>query len=85
MNIIKKLNSIYSVKEEKVDAAEVWMVSWNSYYVLDGCSVEYPQIERKAKAFLSKEDAQSFIDGLHKALDILEFDLNIMIESKRQK
>lgn len=85
MNIIKKLSSVYSVKEEKVDAAEVWMVSWNSYYVLGGCSVEYPRIERKAKAFLSKEDAQSFIDALHKALDILEFDLDIMIEIKKQK
>lgn len=83
MNIISKLNSIFSFKEKKVEGAEVWMVYWYAYST--GCSINYPNVEQKAKAFLSYDEAKLFSENLQKCLDILQFDLSIDIIVKKQE
>lgn len=83
MNIISKLNSIFSYNERKVYGAEVWMVYWYAYS--NGCSVQYPHVEKKSKAFLNKKDADSFVENLKHSLDVLQFDLDIRIKIEKQK
>lgn len=83
MNIISKLNSIFSYKEKEVEGAEVWMVYWNSYS--NGISIEYPKVERKSKAFLREEDAISFAENLKHSLNVLQFNLDIRVKIEKQK
>lgn len=83
MNIISKLNSIFSFKEKKVEGAEVWMVYW--YAFEPGYTIKYPTVKRKSKAFLSKDDAEHFVDKLKRCLDILQFSIGIDIEIEKQK
>lgn len=83
MNIISKLNSIFSFKEMKVEGAEVWMVYWHAYST--GSSIYYPHVEKKAKAFLSYDEAKLFSENLSKCLDILQFDLSIYIRVEKQE
>lgn len=82
MNIISKLNSIFSYKEKEVEGAEVWMVYWNSYS--NGVSIDFPNVEIKSKAFLNYEDAVSFIENLKHSLDVLQFNLDIRIKIEKQ-
>lgn len=83
MNIISKLNSIFSYKEKEVEGAEVWMVYWYSYS--DGCSLQFPNVKRKSKVFLNYGDAVLFVENMKHSLDVLQFNLNIHIKIEKQK
>lgn len=83
MNIIRKLNSIFSFSEKKVDGAEIWVVSWTAYS--SGIFADYPFRTQKYKAFLNEEEAIKFKDNLKQCLKILQFDLSIGISIEKQK
>ena len=82
MSIFNRKREEVVVKQETetVEGAEVWMVSWNARhgsYVSD--------VKRVAKAFLNENDADTFIESLHKAAKLLQYNENLEIKKERQE
>lgn len=82
MSIFNRKREEVVVKQETetVEGAEVWMVSWNARY---GSYVS--DVKRVAKAFLNENDADIFIESLHKAAKLLQYNENLGIKKERQE
>lgn len=84
MDIFKKKEQIPVDETVEVEGAQVWLVTWNSL-VDSGCSSPtLVNLNRRAKAFLSYEDAKEFRDSLERAMKLLQctFRININIETQ---
>jgi len=81
MDIFKKKEKVIeSVNTKEVEAAQVWMVSWNARYG------EYSHsIKRVAKAFLNEDDADMFIESLKKAATLLQYTEGLSIQKTLQE
>ena len=81
MNIIEKIHQIITGYEKKeAKGAEVWMVSWCARYG------EYSDSwKRVAKAFLDKDDAETFAKSLRDAKELLQYTENIHIKIEKQQ
>lgn len=81
MRFTEKITSIFKLsKVKEVKGAKVWIVSWNARY--DVYSRDY---NRVAKAFLSKQDAELFVDSLREAKELLQYSECINISIDEQK
>lgn len=76
----KREEVVIKQETETVEGAEVWMVSWNARY---GSYVS--DVKRVAKAFFNENDADTFIESLHKAAKLLQYDENLRIKKERQE
>lgn len=76
----KREEVIVKQETETVEGAEVWMVSWNARF---GSYVS--DVKRVAKAFLNENDADTFIESLHKAAKLLQYNENLGIKKERQE
>lgn len=76
----KRHSIIVSQNTKEVDGAEVWVVSWNARYGL-----YHTEWKRVAKAFLTEEDADTFIESLKNAMSVLQYTENIDIAKEKQK
>lgn len=76
----KKNKIIKSVNNQLVDAAEVWIVSWDKRF-----GEYHSDIARAAKAFLNKDDAEMFITNLEMAQELLQNTQSINIELEKQE
>lgn len=77
--IRKKNKIIESVDNQLVNGAEVWIVSWDRRF-----GESRSDIARTAKAFLNKDDAETFIDNLEMAQELLQNTHSINIELEKQ-
>lgn len=82
--IIKKKNIIPEITNTEVDGAEVWVVSWNSLLDRGYHTPTLVDCKRRAKAFLSKDDADDFVSSLKKAMEFLQSTYNIDINVEKQ-
>ena len=84
MEIFKKKEQIPVNESVEVEGAQVWMVTWNS--LLDGgySSPTLVNVNRRAKAFLSYEDAKEFRDSLERAMKLLQCTFKINIDIEKQ-
>ena len=89
MNLTKKLNKLFSVKEVKdVEGAEVWMMTWLTYTNTCLSNKTYRSLvktDTKAKAFLNEEDAKLYAQSLRDANELLQNGLQLDIEITKQK
>lgn len=77
---LKKPEIVPVVLHENAEGAKVWMVSWDARY-----GEFHSDKKRVAKAFFSKEDADRFVDALHAAKKILQYDEILHIKVEEQK
>ena len=80
MNIVKYITSLFEVKEtKKVECAKVWVVSWSARWG------EFSG-ERKivAKAFINKNDAETFAKSLKDAKNLLQYTESINLKIEEQ-
>lgn len=79
--IFKKTNTVIdSYNTHEAPGAEVWVVSWDARWG------EYSgNKERKAKAFLNREDAVIFNNSLIEAKKLLQYTENLNIKIKKQQ
>ena len=84
MEIFKKKEQIPVNESVEVEGAQVWMVTWNS--LLDGgySTPTLVNLNRRAKAFLSYEDAKEFRDSLERAMKLLQCTFRIDIDIEKQ-
>ena len=84
MKIFGKKENVPVVEHKEVDAAEVWVVSWNSLLDRGYHTPTLVNCERRAKAFLSKDIADEFADSLRDAMRFLQcsFYLDIRVEKQ---
>ena len=84
MEIFKKKEQIPVNESVEVEGAQVWMVTWNS--LLDGgySTPTLVNLNRRAKAFLSYEDAKEFRDSLERAMKLLQCTFKINIDIEKQ-
>jgi hypothetical protein len=84
MEIFKKKEQIPVNESVEIEGAQVWMVTWNS--LLDGgySSPTLVNVNRRAKAFLSYEDAKEFRDSLERAMKLLQCTFKISIDIEKQ-
>ena len=84
MEIFKKKEQIPVDETVEVEGAQVWLVTWNS--LLDGgySSPTLVNVNRRAKAFLSYEDAKEFRDSLERAMKLLQCTFKVDIEIEEQ-
>ena len=69
MIFTRKINEIFSkIKVKDAEGAEVWVVSWTSWYG----SVNYPDHKTNYKAFLIEKDARLFAKSLEDAHNLLQ-------------
>lgn len=83
--IFKKTNQIPETTNREVEGAEVWIVSWTS---LSGRYPNSPTLvgdTRRAKAFLSEDDARDFKKALEDAMSLLQCSFYIDISIEKQK
>ena len=83
--ITKKKNAIPELTNREADGAEVWVVSWNS--LLSNSGYGNPTLvscKRRAKAFLSKDDADDFVSSLKMAMEFLQNTYYIDINIEKQ-
>lgn len=85
MDIFKKKEQIPVNESVEVEGAQVWMVTWNA--LLDGgySTPTLVNIIRRAKAFLSYEDAKEFRDSLERAMKLLQCTFKINIDIEKQE
>ena len=85
MEIFKKKEQIPVNETVGVEGAQVWLVTWNSL-VDDGySSPTLVNVNRRAKAFLSYEDAKEFRDSLERAMKLLQCTFRIDINIEKQE
>lgn len=85
MKFKEKLNSIFGFKAIKeAEGAEVWMVYW--YTIRSSYSGNlWDKGRQVGKAFLLKEDAETFAKSLQDANDLLQNRNDICCEIVKQK
>lgn len=85
MEIFKKKEQIPVDETVEVEGAQVWLVTWNS--LVDGgySSPTLVNVNRRAKAFLSYEDAKEFRDSLERAMKLLQCTFKINIDIEKQE
>lgn len=76
----KKENIIEKVETKEVDAAEVYLVSWNARY-----GHYMSDTKRVAKAFLSDTDAITFMKSLEEAAKLLQYTERIDVKLEKQQ
>lgn len=82
MRFVSKLNEIFSIgKQKEAEGAEVWLVSWTSWYG----STRYPDHTVNYKAFLIKEDAELFAESLEDAHKLLQNSTDLSINIRKQE
>lgn len=82
MRFVSKLNEIFSIEKKKeAEGAEVWLVSWTSWYG----STRFPDHTVNYKAFLIKEDAELFAKSLEDAHKLLKNGTNLSINIRKQE
>lgn len=84
MRFVSKLNELVGVTKIKdVEGAEIWTVSWSS---IDTTMSGYLVWGSRAyKAFLLKEDAETFAKSLEEAHKLLRNGANINITIEKQE
>lgn len=79
--MIKKLEWLFDIKKTKeVEGCYVWMVQWNARY-----GSFHRDYNRVSKAFLSEEDATSFVNSLRESQRLLQYEEDIEITLTKQK
>jgi len=68
----KKEKIVTNYIMEQVDGAEVYVVSWDAFQRLYS-DMDIMRRHRMAKAFLEKEDAETFKKSLYDSLILLQF------------
>jgi hypothetical protein len=82
MSFVSKLNELFGfVKTKDAEGAEVWLVSWTSWYG----STRFPDHTVNYKAFLFKEDAELFAKSLKDAHELLQNSTELGITIKKQE
>ena len=84
MDIFRKKEQIPVNETVETDGAQVWIVTWNS--LLDGGyrSPTLVNVTRRAKAFLSYEDAEAYKDSLKRAMELLQCTFKVDIDIEKQ-
>jgi hypothetical protein len=85
MKIFKKKEQIPVNESVEVEGAQVWMVTWNSLHDNGYSSPTLVCSIRRAKAFLSYEDAKEFRDSLERAMKLLQCTFKINIDIEKQE
>ncbi len=84
MEIFKKKEQIPVNETVETEGAQVWLVTWNSL-VDDGySSPTLVNVKRRAKAFLSYEDAEAYKDSLKRAMELLQCTFKVNIDIEKQ-
>ena len=84
MKIFKKKEQIPVNEAVEVEGAQVWMVTWNSLLDNGYSSPTLVSVTRRAKAFLSYEDAKEFRDSLERAMKLLQCTFKVNIDIEKQ-
>ena len=85
MKIFGKKENVPVVEYKEVEGAYVWVVTWNS---LTDSGFNEPTLvncQRRAKAFLSENDANKFVDSLKEAMNLLQCSYTININVEKQE
>lgn len=85
MKLVRKINEIFSfTKIKEAEGAEVWLVYWN-VVVPSTYGTMWNKGHRAYKAFLLKEDAESFAQTLEEANMLLQNENDICCKIVKQK
>lgn len=84
MDIFKKKEQIPVNETVEVEGAQVWLVTWNSLVASGYSSPTLVDVTRRAKAFLSYENAKEFSDSLERAMKLLQCTFKINIDIEKQ-
>ena len=84
MEIFKKKEQIPVNETVEVEGAQVWLVTWNSLLDNGYSSPTLVSVTRRAKAFLSYEDAKEFRDSLKRAMELLQCTFKVNIDIEKQ-
>lgn len=84
MDIFSKKEQIPVNETVEVDGAQVWLVTWNSLVNGGYSSPTLVNVNRRAKAFLSYEDAKEFRDSLERAMKLLQCTFKVNIDIEKQ-
>lgn len=83
--ITRKTNEIPDVVNREAEGVEVWVVSWNSLASISGYgNPTLVACKRRAKAFLSRDDADDFVEALNAAMELLQCSYYIDIKVEKQ-
>lgn len=84
MDIFRKKEQIPVDETVEVEGAQVWVVTWNS--LVDGgyTSPTLVDLKKRAKAFLSYEDAEAYKDSLKRAMKLLQCTFKVNIDIEKQ-
>lgn len=86
MKFIRKINKLFTIKEEKeVEGAEVWVLTWKSYINKYNFVGDDTDTVSRVKAFLNKKDAEDYAYSLEKANELLENKTRLRINIEKQK
>lgn len=84
MDIFKKKEQIPVNETVETDGAQVWIVTWNSLLDSGYRSPTLVNVTRRAKAFLSYEDAEAYKDSLKRAMELLQCTFKVDIDIEKQ-
>jgi hypothetical protein len=84
MDIFKKKEQIPVDETVEVEGAQVWLVTWNSLLNRGFDCITLVESRRRAKAFLSYEDAKAYRDSLEKAMELLQCTFKVNIDIEKQ-
>ncbi len=84
MEILKKKEQIPVSETVEVEGAQVWLVTWNSLVDRGFESITLVESRRRAKAFLSYEDAVEYKKSLENAMNLLQCTFKINIDIEKQ-
>ena len=84
MEIFKKKEQIPVNETVEVEGAQVWLVTWNSLLDNGYSSPTLVSVTRRAKAFLSYEDAVAYKDSLKRAMELLQCTFKVNIDIEKQ-
>ena len=84
MDIFRKKEQIPVNETVEVEGAQVWLVTWNSLLDNGYSSPTLVSVTRRAKAFLSYEDAEAYRDSLERAMELLQCTFKINIDIEKQ-
>ena len=84
MDIFRKKEQIPVDETVEVEGAQVWLVTWNSLLASGYSSPTLVSVDRRAKAFLSYEDAEAYKKSLENAMNLLQCTFRINIDIEKQ-
>lgn len=85
MDIFKKKEQIPVDETVEVEGAQVWLVTWNSLVDSGYKDIRLTSPQRRAKAFLSYEDAEAYKKSLENAMNLLQCTFKINIDIEKQE